>query len=350
MADRLGQAAQLAGNAVRVGWYSGVNWLAGRESARHGGQSTYRPTRPVPSRQQLMDDMGELMRADAELVRDGLAAADGAEPAGGLADHLGRLAAMLRDVPDAVARRQSHNAATVASLAESADVPDYFAQDFHFQKGGYLADDSARLYDVQVETLFYGSASAMRRAALRPIAEAIAGRDQRHVRLLDVACGTGRLLREIRLVYPALRLQGLDLSPAYLREAARHMGDLRGARLIAANAEAMPIESDSQDIVASVFLFHELPPDVRRTVAAEMARVLKPGGMLVFIDSLQMGDRPAYDGMLEAFPHRFHEPYFRHYAIDDLNGLFDATGLTAVATFPAFLAKVMVRRKIPRHP
>lgn len=345
MADRFGQAAQLAGNVMRVGWYTGINWIAGRESARHGGQSTYRPTRSVPSRQQLMDDMRELMRRDAELVRDGFAVADGADPAGGVVEHLARLGDMLRDVPEAVTRRQTHNAGTVAPLAEAADVPDYFAQDFHFQKGGYLAEESARLYDVQVETLFYGSAAAMRRAALRPIGEFLAGRDQRQLRLLDVACGTGRLLREIRLVYPALRLAGLDLSPAYLGEASRHLTGLRPARLIAANAEAMPVETASQDIVTSVFLFHELPPEVRRTVAGEMARVLKPGGLLVFVDSLQMGDVPDYDGMLEAFPHRFHEPYFRHYAIDDLDEVFDAAGLAPVASFSAFLSKVMVRRR-----
>ena len=55
---------------------------------------------------------------------------------------------------------------------------------------------------------------------------------------------------------------------------------------------AIPLPDASQDIVTTVFLFHELPPEVRRRVAAEMARVLKPGGLLVFIDSLQMGDRP----------------------------------------------------------
>lgn len=347
MADRLGQAVQLAGNVVRVGWYTGVNWFAGREGARRDRPAPprFKPTRPSPSRNELMQDLRELMRRDAELVRDGLAAADGGEPAGGLADHLSRLGAMLRDVPDAAERRETRNATTVTSLPEAADVPDYFRQDFHFQKGGYLAADSARLYDVQVETLFYGSASAMRRAALRPIGEFLAGRDQRKVHLLDVACGTGRLLREIRLVYPALNLTGLDLSPAYLDEAARHLGKLRPAHMLAANAEAMPLADASQDIVTSVFLFHELPPEVRRTVAAEMARVLKPGGLLVFIDSLQFGDRPDWDGMLEAFPHRFHEPYFRHYAIDDLDAVFDAAGLARAATFTAFLSKIMVRRK-----
>lgn len=76
-----------------------------------------------------------------------------------------------------------------------------------------------------------------------------------------------------------------------------------------------------------------------------MARVLKPGGTLVFIDSLQMGDRPGWDGLLEGFPQRFHEPYYRQYTIDDLDALFSGVGLEAVSWWPAFLSKVMVRRK-----
>jgi ubiquinone/menaquinone biosynthesis C-methylase UbiE len=346
MTDGIGLGLQLAGNAARFGWYSGVNWLLSREGRRHGSPPRYRPERPVPSQRELFADLARLFRADAELVGDGILPAS-LEPAESLGEHLARLRAMFRDLPETVRRRQSRAVDTARQSAEAAAMPDYFTQDFHFQTGGYLSEDSARLYDVQVETLFYGAAAAMRRAALRPIARHLLGRDQRRAALLDVACGTGRLLRDIRLAFPALQLAGLDLSRPYLAEAERHLGGLRPVTWIAANAEAIPLSDASQDIVTSVFLFHELPPEVRRRVAAEMARVLKPGGMLVLVDSLQMGDRPEWDGLIEAFPHRFHEPYYRHYAIDDLDRLLDAAGLAAVETSQAFLSKVMVRRMVP---
>ena len=171
------------------------------------------------------------------------------------------------------------------------------------------------------------------------------GRDQRQVTLLDVACGTGRFLRQVRLAYPAMPLKGLDLSRPYLDEARRQLDGLRGAELIEAAAEKMPLADASVDIVTSIFLFHELPPEVRRQVTAEIARVLKPGGLFVFIDSLQMGDKPGWDGLLEAFPHRFHEPYYRHYAIDDLDGMFERRRPGAEMTTTPFLSKLMVRRK-----
>lgn len=345
--DRFGMAQQFAGNMIRFGWYLGINWLAQQKSARFdSAREKVHRTYPAPSREELLADLRALLRADAALVRDGLAAADAADPAHGLIDHLARLRGMFADLADAAKRRQDGDAATVKPLAEASGVPEYFAQDFHFQKGGYLGEESARLYDVQVETLFYGSAAAMRRLAMRPIAQSVAGRDQRRVALTDIACGTGRLLREIRLQYPAMPLTGLDLSPAYLREAERHLAGLRHVALHSGNAEAIPLASESQDIVTTVFLFHELPGDVRRRVAREMARVLKPGGRLIFIDSLQMGDRPGWDGLLETFPQRYHEPYYRQYAIDDLNGVFSDAGLVGEATQTAFLSKLMVRRKM----
>lgn len=49
--------------------------------------------------------------------------------------------------------------------------------------------------------------------------------------------------------------------------------------------------------VTCIYLFHELPPEVRAKVAKEMARVVKPGGMVVLTDSAQLGDRPAWDAV-----------------------------------------------------
>lgn len=344
MGDTLGMATQLAGNAVRFGWYSGVNWLMARQAQRLGPRPRYVPEAPVPGEAELMADLRALFLADAAAVRDGLYAPD--EPAGSLAEHFNALRAMFTDLPETMARRAAADTASAAATVAAAGLPDYYAQDFHFQTGGYLSEDSARLYDVQVETLFYGAAGAMRRAGLRPIAAFLRGRDQRAVRLLDVACGTGRFLRDVRLAYPAMRLAGLDLSDAYLEEARRHLKGLRPAELIAANAEAIPLPAASEDIVTAVFLFHELPGEVRRRVAAEIARVLKPGGLFVMVDSLQMGDRPGWDGLLEAFPVRFHEPYYAHYAVDDLDAMFAAAGLAPVEMATAFLSKVMVRRRV----
>jgi ubiquinone/menaquinone biosynthesis C-methylase UbiE len=83
------------------------------------------------------------------------------------------------------------------------------------------------------------------------------------------------------------------MSDAYIRHAKRHLRRSRTS-FIVGKAEEILLSDNSQDAVTSIFLFHELPPKVRRTALREYARVLKPGGRLVLLDSLQRGDEPGY--------------------------------------------------------
>ena len=347
MRDTLGMTTHFAAQTARMGWYWGLSRYIEGQTKNAGLAHTYKPVRPVPKFQTLLADLTSLLVADAQAVRDGRYPAM-SEAADNPTQYLARVRAMMSDVPIALARRASDDTASVKAVpsAVNTTVPDYYAQDFHFQTGGYLSEDSARLYDVQVETLFMGAAGPMRRRALLAVADAVRGHNQRQLNLLDVACGTGRFLRQVRLAFPRLGLAGLDLSAAYLDEARRGFADLMPASWHQANAEQIPVADASQDIVTSIFLFHELPPDVRRTVAREMARVLKPGGRLVFMDSMQIGDKPGWDGLLEAFPVRFHEPYFRHYAIDNLDAMFTDAGLAPLEKDTPFLAKLLVRVKV----
>ncbi len=75
---------------------------------------------------------------------------------------------------------------------------------------------------------------------------------------------------------------------------------------------------------------------------AEAARVLKPGGRLVLVDSLQRGDEPDYDGMLERFPQLYHEPYYKSYLGEDFPAIARDCGLVHRRDANAFVSKVMV--------
>ena len=206
-----------------------------------------------------------------------------------------------------------------------------------------MTDDSAERYDTQVEVLFNGTANAVRRQALPQLREVFAGRDQRKLRLLDIGCGTGRFLDSVKQVWPRLPTLGLDMSEAYIRHAKRQLKRWAWTtRFIVGKAEAIPLPDNSQDAVTSIFLFHELPPKIRRVVFSECARVLKPGGRLVFVDSLQRGDRPDYEGLLELFPQNYHEPYYESYITEDFGALAAACGVKYVRTVNAFVSKVMV--------
>ena len=63
------------------------------------------------------------------------------------------------------------------------------------------------------------------------------------------------------------------------------LAEIPDASLVTDNAERMPFGDGLFDAVTSVFLFHELPAKAQRNVLREIARVLRPGGLLVICDS-----------------------------------------------------------------
>lgn len=236
-----------------------------------------------------------------------------------------------------------------ASELRTEGYPSYYLQNFHHQTDGYLSDRSANLYDIQVEILFNGTADAMRRRILAPLKRGLEafGSVPQQIRVLDVACGTGRALRQIRAALPEASLYGVDLSPAYLRKANQRLSELPGElpQLVQANAEALPYLDGYFHGVTSVFLFHELPAEVRQRVIEQCFRVLQPGGVLVLCDSIQLHDSPEMAPAMHNFASMFHEPYYRHYISDDLSDRLEKAGFVSVQTDVHFMSKYWIARK-----
>ena len=330
----------------RVAWYVG-HGLALRQlsaAARQDGRTTTpraHTDAPLPDRNRIYADMAALFLQDLANIEAGIYPLP--------ADHDGSWASWIRrsrlffdDLPDIHRRRERRAHDEVLTEETRGTRPRYYLQNFHFQSGGWMTEESAERYDTQVEVLFNGTANAIRRQALPPLSEAFAGRDQRQLRLLDIGCGTGRFLDFAKQAWPRLAACGLDMSEAYIRHAQRRLVGRSRMRFVVGKAEAIPAPDNSQDAVTSIFVFHELPPQVRRTALAECARVLKPGGRLVLLDSLQRSDRPDYEGLLELFPQNYHEPFYLSYIAEDFAALARECGLAHVRDVQAFVSKVMV--------
>lgn len=336
MASTLDRLSYAARQTARVAWYAG-HYAAGRRLLKPMPKPDF-PIGPTPSRAELTADMRALFEREWQDIAAGLFPAPrarGPEPA----EFLRRSLLYFRDLPQVDARR--HGQSDELPPGEQGDgLPDYYRQNFHFQSDGWLSDESARLYDTQVEVLFTGAARTMRRRALRPIADWMAGRDQRAVRALDIGCGTGRLMRELRDALPGLRLLGLDPSEPYLAEARRHVGATARVKFMGGLAEALPFGDASLDLVVSSFLLHELPPDIRGRALAEMRRVVRSDGLVVIVDSIQRADRPDWAGLLDLFPHHFHEPYYASYVAGRLAEDAEGIGLRSVWSERAFLSAV----------
>jgi ubiquinone/menaquinone biosynthesis C-methylase UbiE len=336
-----------ASQLPRIAWYVGHSLAVRRlsEAAQRRDGNKARPraqtNSPVPDRRRLYADMAILLQQDLANIEAGLYPLP-ADHDGSLLTLLHRSRLFFEDLPEIYRRRESSAHNEVLTEETRRKRPHYYLQNFHFQTGGWMTDDSASRYDTQVEVLFNGTANATRRQALPQLHEVFAGRDQRKLRLLDIGCGTGRFLDFLKQAWPRLPALGLDMSEPYVTYAKRHLKRWSRMNLTVGNAESLPVPDESQDAVTSIFLFHELPPKVRRTVFRECARVLKPGGRLVLVDSLQRGDQPDYDGLLELFPQNYHEPYYRSYTNEDFSALATGCGLTHIRDVKAFVSKVMV--------
>jgi ubiquinone/menaquinone biosynthesis C-methylase UbiE len=345
MPSNLDKFAFNATQAARISWFFGQKLLAAR-MGRPVSVPESLQRRPTPDRQRILADLRALIAQDWRNIEAGYYA----PPADELANPFAEIRRALDFFADlgAVEERR-HGSVEERFLTEvPADrYPPYYRQKFHFQTDGYLSSASAERYDHQVEVLFGGGAAAMRRQALVPMKRALtehraAGCKARS--LLDIACGTGRFLREIKTNYPRLHVTGLDLSPHYLAVARRELSPWSRVRLVEAAAEAMPFADAEFDVVTCIYLFHELPIQIRRAVVAEVRRVLKPGGTVIFVDSLQTGDEPDYDGLLDLFPLAFHEPYYASYLREDLDRLW-TPGFTPGERLPAYFSKVLSYRR-----
>lgn len=345
----LGRARYVAAQSLRSAWYGAHYLLARRRSAdfTRPGEAPFKPQTGPLDTAQLRKAFFDLFTNDRANVEAGLYCAPEDVRFQDLARAIESSRAFFKDVSNVDRRRLARNGIEVRETqADKLDrFPVYYRQNFHYQSDGWLSDESARIYDTQVEILFTGAADAMRRGAMAELAHLIKGRDQRQVDYLDLACGTGRYLSQVMRSYPRLRASGLDLSPNYAEAARQAVARWSQVDILDGSAEQMPFEDESFDVLSAIYLFHELPPRVRPEVFSEIERVLKPGGSFIFADSLQFGDVPGLDPILEYFPEGFHEPYYKGYLKADLETELKSAGLSLVKTRHAFLTKIQVWTK-----
>jgi ubiquinone/menaquinone biosynthesis C-methylase UbiE len=260
-----------------------------------------------------------------------------------LLDYARTLPRFLADLPRTVLRQRRGAFDDLPEDVDRARFPAYFRRTFHWQTDGYLSRRSAGLYDFEVELVFLGCADVMRRQVIPPIARF--ARRRRRLRVLDVGCGTGRTLHQLAAALPGQAFSGVDLSPYYLERARELLARVPEVTLLAEKAEKLPFRDAWFDVVTSTYLLHELPRRARREALSEMARVLRPGGLLVLEDSAQLAEADDLAFFLETFASQMHEPFYRDYVRDDLRALVEAAGLEPAGVERAWLSKVVSARK-----
>lgn len=105
--------------------------------------------------------------------------------------------------------------------------------------------------------------------------------------ILDVGCGTGRLLRAAAAVFPSASLRGVDAAEEMAEVARRWAPAGRDVEFARAMAEALPFPDASFDLAFSTMTFHHWADQARGI--EEVGRVLRPEGRWLLADFLPVG-------------------------------------------------------------
>jgi ubiquinone/menaquinone biosynthesis C-methylase UbiE len=104
--------------------------------------------------------------------------------------------------------------------------------------------------------------------------------------ILDVGCGTGKLLKSAEARFPGAKLVGVDAAIEMVKSAqtSNPIGTIQFQQAI---AEELPFPNSSFDLVFSTMTFHHWPNQTKGI--AEVARVLTPGGRWLLADFVASG-------------------------------------------------------------
>jgi ubiquinone/menaquinone biosynthesis C-methylase UbiE len=143
-------------------------------------------------------------------------------------------------------------------------------------------------------------ASPLQPALFAPVHQTALQLAQQHVpdarRILDVGCGTGRLLRQARRRYWPAELVGVDLARGMLAAAIAATSTKLGIHYVRAGAEHLPFTDEVFDLVfATMSMRHWID---QAAGIAEISRVLTPGGVLVLADVFPSNPRQSLTASL----------------------------------------------------
>src|ERR1700737_491661 len=105
-------------------------------------------------------------------------------------------------------------------------------------------------------------------------------------RLLDIGAGTGLLA--IAAAPRVAHVSALDVSPAMCRHLVRKFDrcGLGNVEVLVNAATDLPLTDGTIDVVVSNYCFHHLSDREKEQALAQIRRVLRPGGRLVFADMM----------------------------------------------------------------
>ncbi len=157
----------------------------------------------------------------------------------------------------------------------------------------------AARYDLLNHLLSFNLDRSWRARTVERVADALA---RPHAKVLDLCCGTGDVLLSLTERQGGVTIFGSDFCHPMLIEAQRKIAARKlRSPLFEADALALPLASGSLDLITVAFGFRNLTN--YRHGLEELARVLKPGGVLAILEFSQPTNR-AFAGLYGFFSTR----------------------------------------------
>lgn len=121
--------------------------------------------------------------------------------------------------------------------------------------------------------------------------KAISNVSSKNVKILDIACGTGRMIPEIFNANKNIEYVGLDTSKEMFNELKKkedYLKNKKRIKLVLSDAGKLSFKNNSFDIVYTYHLLWHIPKEDQGRVIKEMFRVCKKNGFVIF-DILNKG-------------------------------------------------------------
>ncbi len=199
-------------------------------------------------------------------------------------------------------------AAGTLRLNPDVHYPDYYSlTDFHQHPGGVWTDEiDGLVYELGRRTTrpHEDDANDLYRLAFSYLPK----RD--YARVLDWGTGQGGFALTWLESHPDSEVHGVDIAAPCLKLVNKRAME-RGVtvHLSQQAVEAMDYPDDHFDLILSCFMFHEIPPAPTPGILAEIARVLKPGGIFAGIEFLPKENSPFQEAMMLTTAYTNNEPF-----------------------------------------
>lgn len=240
--------------------------------------------------------------------------------------HVGRIVDSKVQMLDEVLAERDVDLGTI-EIDPNVEYPGYYENfDYHRQAGGIWRDRrGAAIYAMGARVIHVGRNDALEMhhkfGADIPV--------ESPRRILDIGCGFGKTTLALADRWPDAEIVGLDLAGPCL-ELGRRMATERGRPIDwkQGNAEELPDDEASFDLVTATMVYHEMPAPAIRRAMAEAHRVLRPGGTLAALENRLIGD-PLRDVLGAWHSDVIEEPFANPFRAESFGAFATGAGFAA---------------------